>query len=271
MLKEIRRTNRGEGEPFRRWFADTTFDLIVWFSADAEPTGFQLCYSDGARRKALTWRRASGFAHQNIDTGEDVPGRHKMTPILTPDGPFNRDHIASRFTEHAADLDPEIMSFVRERLMDFPPPDPPPAPCDFAHGTVGGRLNARWESPYNSTLFVLRGVITRLSSVTEVADFVCVHHSTLTAEETEALGMLACLAALNEARGMKKGEALGAVDRLLGLAEPVLPPQTQDAFTHGLTAIRSTLEAHSEFSGQTIFVEARRTIHDMLNTKLRNE
>ena len=119
MLEEVKHVSQLRGEPFRRWFSDETFDLIVWYDSGDSVTGFQLCYRDGSDRKALTWQQDRGFSHKRIDDGEGRPGRYKMTPVLVPDGVFQRDQILALFENESAQIDPEIVRLVTETMRRY--------------------------------------------------------------------------------------------------------------------------------------------------------
>ena len=121
MLHEIPNPRQIAGEGPRRWFSDEYFDLIVWYEKEATAvTGFQLCYDKGQNERALTWRRGEGFSHQRIDDGE-IPGRAKMTPVLVPDGVFDRNSIAERFLHSSGQIDPEIRDLVYKKVMHYNP------------------------------------------------------------------------------------------------------------------------------------------------------
>jgi len=119
MLEEVEHVSQLRGEPFRRWFSDETFDLIVWYGSDDGVTGFQLCYRDGSDHKALTWQQDHGVSHKRIDDGEGRPGRYKMTPVLVPDGVFQRDQILALFENESAQIDPEIVRIVTETMRRY--------------------------------------------------------------------------------------------------------------------------------------------------------
>jgi len=53
MMQEVKNVSQNPGEPFRRWFGDNIFDLIVWHDNDWRITGFQLYYREGADQKRL--------------------------------------------------------------------------------------------------------------------------------------------------------------------------------------------------------------------------
>jgi hypothetical protein len=120
VLRETRNVRQIPGESPRRWFSDDFFDLIVWYSPRSDIEGFQLCYQKGRDEKALTWFKDAGFSHNRIDNGEGRPGRHKMTPILTPDGLFDKDHILGLFRKESTEIDFTIASFVSEKMMEYP-------------------------------------------------------------------------------------------------------------------------------------------------------
>jgi len=120
MLQEIPKTRQIEGEPFRRWFADERFDLIVWYSTDRSIIGYQLCYRDDTDEHALTWLKASGFSHRQVDSGENRSSRHKMTPILLPDGIFSKNQILERFERNCIAINPEVAQTVIKTLKMYP-------------------------------------------------------------------------------------------------------------------------------------------------------
>ena len=107
-----------KGEAHRRWFSSKDLDLIVWYDLDGSPMEFQLCYSTGPVRRALTWTRARGFRHEDIDDGEDVAGAHKMTPLLFADGKYDLGHILDLFENQSCNIEQEIKSFVIAKLTD---------------------------------------------------------------------------------------------------------------------------------------------------------
>lgn len=120
MLKEIPETRQIEGEPRRRWFADEEFDLIIWYSARDEVEGIQLCYREkGSVERALTWLKGKGFSHNKIDDGEGMPERHKMTPILVPDGVWDRNMVLEHFEVAGAGLEQEIRELVAGVLKEY--------------------------------------------------------------------------------------------------------------------------------------------------------
>ena len=116
MLSEIEDVRQITGEPHRRWFCDSEFDLIVWLFPDSSPMGFQLCYHDGMDEKALTWTTDHGYTHNRVDDGENRPARPKMTPILVPDGVFHRDHVLDVLIPASAEVEPAIRDFVVGKL-----------------------------------------------------------------------------------------------------------------------------------------------------------
>jgi len=120
MLREIKETRQLPGEPHRRWFADDVFDLIVWNNPPGEIVGFQLCYRDPGEEHALTWMRDKGFSHDGVDDGEAQALGPKMTPILVPDGKFDRNGILARFEERAGKIDPVVAAFVVDLVGSYP-------------------------------------------------------------------------------------------------------------------------------------------------------
>lgn len=123
MLREHTNVSQREGEARRRWFADTYFDLIVWYEPDdpEQVLGFQLCYDKAQDEHALTWKRHSGFSHHAIDDGQPDAVTN-MTPILVPDGVVPVNDVRRRFEAVCGSIDPEISRLVLARLDDLGAP-----------------------------------------------------------------------------------------------------------------------------------------------------
>lgn len=115
MLRELKNMRQVEGEPRRRWFSDEYFDLIVWLDESNTITSFQLCYDKEERPRALTWH-VTGYLHHGISDGEDHLGKPKSTPILFPDGAFDKAPIADAFVSAAASIDGKVSAFVLEKI-----------------------------------------------------------------------------------------------------------------------------------------------------------
>ncbi len=118
MLKEIRNARENLNDS-RRIFADDYFDLYVWIESDDSISGFQLCYGESNNRKVLTWKNSKGFSHNSIDSGESNFGKSKSSPILMPDGHFNKDDTAERFEKESLTIDRKIRDFVLEKLTNY--------------------------------------------------------------------------------------------------------------------------------------------------------
>lgn len=120
VLAEVEHARQIRGEPFRRWFADGSFDLIVWYDERRSIIGFQLCYQSDEGEKALTWYASRGFAHHRVDDGEGEREHRKMTPVLVGDGVFDLDAILESFLAAGREIEPEIVGFVASRLRSYP-------------------------------------------------------------------------------------------------------------------------------------------------------
>jgi hypothetical protein len=118
MLFEVHNVRQPETDIIRRWFTNTYFDLIVWYDKRKVITGFQLCYDKSYNEHAITWKIDEGFLHNKIDDGE-FAGQAKATPILVPDGNFDKNAILERFKKESTGLDREIREFVSRKLIEF--------------------------------------------------------------------------------------------------------------------------------------------------------
>ena len=119
MLKEYRQVRQIQGEDKRRWFTDHYFDLILWYDDHDRIAGFQLCYDITSNHRALTWHRERGYTHHQVDDGENRPGKMKASPILVPDGVFEYPTIAERFYHASRRIDPEIATFVYNKILEY--------------------------------------------------------------------------------------------------------------------------------------------------------
>lgn len=118
MLQELNNLRQVEGEPRRRWFSEEYFDLIIWLSESDATVGFQLCYDKQGRSRALTWH-PKGYLHHGVSDGEDQPGKPKATPVLVPDGSFDKTGMADVFVAASAGLEPRIRDFVFEKIKEY--------------------------------------------------------------------------------------------------------------------------------------------------------
>ena len=119
MLKEVENVKQEVRGRLRRWFTNSEFDLIVWYSAQNALNGFQLCYRDGREQKALTWRSGEGFSHQRIDDGEGGLFRYKMTPVLVSECAFPAEQVLSEFIERSKKIDQQVTRFVVDVITKY--------------------------------------------------------------------------------------------------------------------------------------------------------
>jgi hypothetical protein len=102
----------------RRWIADDYFDLIVWYESEGQIHGFQLCYDQPGRERALTWTRDRGFLHTAIDSGESKPTANR-TPVLVPDGAFPVEQVRDEFLARSGELPAELRELVLTRIGEY--------------------------------------------------------------------------------------------------------------------------------------------------------
>jgi hypothetical protein len=117
MLKEMS-VGQQSGRARRRWFTDEDFNLIVWFSEQGAPDGFQLCYDRRGHEHALTWTEDAGYRHDRIDDGEGNPTKNR-SPILVSDGAFAGTDALERFEMSSAEVEPPIRQFVAQKLREY--------------------------------------------------------------------------------------------------------------------------------------------------------
>lgn len=119
MLLEIRNVEQVPGEPRRRWFFSHEQDLVVWFSENGEPVGFQLSYGKYRNERAIRWKAERGFTHHRVDDGEGGPLRSDA-PLLMEDGAFDASGVLRRFRQLSAEMPRAIVDFVIARLQEHP-------------------------------------------------------------------------------------------------------------------------------------------------------
>ena len=120
MLKESKNTRQIPGESYRRWFFDKTCDLIVWYSTGKDIIGFQFCYKDGSHERALTWFKDLGYSHNRIDSGESISLQYKMSPILIPDGTFDKKNVLILFEKKSKAIDQDVVRFISKKIKNYP-------------------------------------------------------------------------------------------------------------------------------------------------------
>lgn len=120
MLREYEDVRQHE-EGFRRYFFDDWFDLYVWYDEKGgTPKGFQLVYDKYEDPHSITWTTMDGCRHNKVDDGEDRPGAMKMTPILVPDGVFEKESVRGRFEKASGSLEPSVRAFVLSGMESCP-------------------------------------------------------------------------------------------------------------------------------------------------------
>ncbi len=119
MLRELPRLRQHPGEPRRRWFSDSEFDLIVWFDNRDAIIAFDLCYGKPQQEHVFRWRPPQSMQHLRVDDGERRAGHHKMTPIYVADGRYDALDTAQRFATASSGMDGVIRTFVLQRLAEM--------------------------------------------------------------------------------------------------------------------------------------------------------
>ena len=119
MMTEIINKKQPESVLGRRWFSDDYFDLIIWENKNKEIKRFELCYNKFKNEHALAWSGETGYSHLKVDDGEQILGRHKMSPILIADGLFDSETLASKFLEAAKAIDQTVVSFIYNKINEY--------------------------------------------------------------------------------------------------------------------------------------------------------
>ncbi len=121
MLYEILKVRQIPGEPYRRWFTDTLYDLYVWYADEArrEIVGFQFCYDKNRLEHAVTWHKGRGFRFNKVDQGLDDP-LGNQSQILRADGRVRREALVMTFHSAAKELDQTMVKAILDVLKTFP-------------------------------------------------------------------------------------------------------------------------------------------------------
>lgn len=116
MLRETLNVRQIPGEGRRRWFTDTNFDLIVWYTDEGALVGFQLCYDKQGREKAFTWRKGHRSVQEAVDGGES-PGHMKLSPVLSGTWEGAPAGLADDFFRASAGIDDrELVRLVYDAI-----------------------------------------------------------------------------------------------------------------------------------------------------------
>ena len=119
MFKEVPNVRQPKGDAKRRWFCDDDLELIVWFDENDSIIGFQLCYQAERQSKALTWLEDEGFHHTGVDDGEHKWFHDISTPVLVPDGAFEKKAVEARFNAACQSLPQNISEFVKNKIKTY--------------------------------------------------------------------------------------------------------------------------------------------------------
>jgi hypothetical protein len=115
VLVEYKNVRQEPGKGPRRWFEDNRYELVVWYRPEGGLEGFQILYLNQGEERALTWHEGDGFKHSRVDNGTGSPLKN-LTPILLPNGSIPWPEVLREFDGSSATLEPELRTFVRQRL-----------------------------------------------------------------------------------------------------------------------------------------------------------
>lgn len=118
MLREIVNVQQQDPGLRRRWFCDSYFDIFVWENPAGQIVEMQLCYDKAVRERVLRWHHAGGFSHHGIDSGDDSTFKNR-TPIMVADGVLPFITVLEKFDARAANIEPRLRGFIRERLLAY--------------------------------------------------------------------------------------------------------------------------------------------------------
>lgn len=121
-LREIKHVRQYSKETFRRWFCSDYFHLYVFEDTAGSLVGFHLCYDVSGRERAIVYEGDTGLLHFRVDGGESTPFQN-ATPLYTSRSqlPTDLETVISRFVQESGELDPELVSWVCEKLRNAAP------------------------------------------------------------------------------------------------------------------------------------------------------
>ena len=120
LLAENRSVRQRPDEGFRRWFANSYFELIVWYDRPGgELKGFQLCLSRNNYERAFTWTPQYVSSHRLSEGGPGKGLSNLSTGILKGDGNVVAPHEVQRFESDSASLEPELAALVLRRIREY--------------------------------------------------------------------------------------------------------------------------------------------------------
>ncbi|WP_148288134.1 hypothetical protein [Prochlorothrix hollandica] len=120
MLREATKIHTVDGQ-VRRWFYDTSFDLILWLTPDEITLeGFELCYTQVNSETAVRWNHAEGFSTFGLNS-EGGHGKHKATTVLTQrqDPPLLDASALAKFQVASLTLDAPLRNFILAKLEEL--------------------------------------------------------------------------------------------------------------------------------------------------------
>ena len=119
MLNEIKNVHQPAREQgFRRWFSDEELELIVWYSAAGEISGFQLCYDLQGTERSFTWKKDGALKHAVIDSGEDSPLQNQ-SPMLFSEPAAPVEFVVAEFKTRSEMLEPGIVELVSRQISAY--------------------------------------------------------------------------------------------------------------------------------------------------------
>jgi hypothetical protein len=116
-LVEFDRVNQNEAGIRRRWFSDSSYELILWYrERDDELIGFQICFGNPANaQNAMTWADGS-FSYRSI-IDEKRGSMSNRTPILNGSEKLPPPERLQDFMRHARTLEPEALKYIEDVLV----------------------------------------------------------------------------------------------------------------------------------------------------------
>lgn len=118
MLREYPVFQRSK-ERTRRWFADESFDLVLWSDHNDAFVAFELSYGKPHFERTVTWSAEHGYGSARVDAGEDSPLKNQ-SPVVDSPASFPKADIIATFIKASVEIDQSVAVFVLIKLREYP-------------------------------------------------------------------------------------------------------------------------------------------------------
>ncbi|MCD1653592.1 hypothetical protein K7J14_02620 [Treponema zuelzerae] len=119
-LTENLTVRQRDDEGYRKWYLNSYFDLIVWYSSKGGALiGFQICYSRNFQEKAFTWTPQYRSNRLVSDTYFEKGVSHMSSGILEGEGGLIPENVIQKFVFESNNLEVEEKKLVVDKMTDY--------------------------------------------------------------------------------------------------------------------------------------------------------